>query len=165
MRELACVQVIVSRHVLSANNVSAFFQTDGGHTGQEVSLFLMYNHKQNKAEQIWAGCTNVDGKLSAHVANGTRQRMRLFFKSENQRLDSIYVGSGQGTPESLSKCLQRLNLLSQFFCADSCGLHNIQSVLRLPILLCIGSGGLNNDDAIQLLHTMYVFHVENCSYW
>ena len=107
------MQIIVSRHALSGNNVSEFFQTDGGHAGQEVSLFLMYNHKQNKAEQIWAGCTNVDGKLSAHVANGTRLRMRLFFKSENQRLDGICVDSGQGTPKSFSKCLQRLNLLSQ----------------------------------------------------
>ena len=68
--------------------------------------------------------------------------MRLFFKSENQRLDGICVDSGQGTTESLSKCLQRLNLLSQFFRADSCRLHDIQSVLQLPILSCIGSGGL-----------------------
>ena len=52
VRELACVQVIVLRTILSENNVLAFFQTDGGHAGQEVSLFLMYTHDRNQAEQI-----------------------------------------------------------------------------------------------------------------
>ena len=33
-------------------------------------------------------------------------------------------------------------------------------MLRYPIQLCIGTGGLDNDDAIQLLHTMYAFYVE-----
>ena len=106
------------------------------------------------------------GKLSSHVANGTRERMKLFFKSEDQRLDGICVNSIQRTPESLRKCLRGLNLLSHFFCTDSCGLQDIhQSAVRLPILSCIGSGGLHNDDAIQLLHTMYVIHVENRSFW
>ena len=69
---------------------------------KQLSLFSMYNHKHNKVEQIWAGCTTIGGKLSANVANGTRQRMSLFFKSENQRLDGICVDSEQGTPESLT---------------------------------------------------------------
>ena len=37
VRELARVQVIVSRHALSGKNVSVFFQTDGGHAGQEAT--------------------------------------------------------------------------------------------------------------------------------
>ena len=108
-------------------------------------------------DQIWTGCTNVGGKLSAHVANGTKQRMTLFFKSDQQELNGICVDSGQGTPESSNKYLSDLNLLSQHFTADSCGLHDIQSVLCLPILSCIGSGGLDSDDAIQALHSMYAF--------
>ena len=56
--------------------------------------------------------------------------------------------------------------VESIFCANtSCGLHDIQSVLRLPILSCIGSGGLDNDDAIQLLNTTYSCHVEICSFW
>ena len=145
--------------------MSAFFQTDGGHAGQEVSLFSIYNHDRNQVEQVWSGCTNVGGKLYSDVAKGTRQRMRLFFKSENQKLDGLCVDSGQGTLESLNKCLGNLNLLSQFFRADSCGLHDIQNVLRLPILSCIDSVGLDSDDEIQLLHTMDSFYIENRSYW
>ena len=73
-------------------------------------------------------------------------------------MDGICVDSGQGTPEPLSKCMQDLDLLSPFFNCDSCDLHDIQSILRYPIQLCIGTGGLVNDDAIQLLHTMYALH-------
>ena len=122
----------------------------------------MYNHDLERVDQEWSGCTNVSGKLSDHVANGTKQRMKLFFKSDQQQLNGICVDSGQGIPESLSKCLSNLNLLSQYFSAASCGLHDIQSVLCLPIF---GSGGLDSDDAIQAFHTMYAFYTEKKAYW
>ena len=67
----------------------------GGHTGQEVSLFSMYNHEQNQVEQIWSGCTDVGGKLSSDVTKGTKQRMKLFFKLEDQQLDGICADSVQ----------------------------------------------------------------------
>ena len=91
--------------------------------------------------------------------------MSLFFKFEHQQLDGICVDSGQGKPESLSKYLGNLNLLSKFLCADSFSLCNIWSVLCLPMLSCIDSGGLDYCDEIQLLHTMYVFYIKNRSFW
>ena len=67
------------------------------------AFFPMYNHDLERVDQIWSGFTNVGGKLSAHVANGTKQRMKLFFKSDQQQMYGICAGSGQGIPESLSK--------------------------------------------------------------
>ena len=96
---------------------------------------------------------------------GSKTKNELSFLSENPKVDDICVDSGQGAPESLSKYTKELHLLSPFFNCHSCGLHNIQSVLHYLTQLCIGTGGLENDDAIQLLHTMYVFYINNRSYW
>ena len=78
VRELACLRVLISRNKLSSKNICAIFQTDGGHREQEVSLFSTYNHDYDRVDQIWSGYTNVGGKISAHVANGTKQRIKLF---------------------------------------------------------------------------------------
>ena len=76
----------------------------------------------------------VGGKFSLATALGAKERMNLFLKSNNQQLvDGICVDSNQGKPESLSQCMRDLNLLSPFFDSDSCGLHDIQSVLGYPI--------------------------------
>ena len=45
-----------------------FYQTDGGHRGQEVSLFSFYNKENDKVEQIWAGLNSVGGKGGDDVA-------------------------------------------------------------------------------------------------
>ena len=121
--------------MLSTDNVSSFFQTDGGPDGQEVSLFSLYNHQRKQVEQIWSSCTTVGGEFSEETAIGAKQRVNLFFRSANSKVDGICVDSGQGTSESLSKCMKELDLLSPFFNCDSCGLHDIQSVLRYPIQL------------------------------
>ena len=131
-------------------------------------MFSRYNHQQREVQQIWAGCTNVGGKLSSDIALGAKLRMKLFFPHTGEqlkKLDGITVDSGQGTPESLGKCMQQLGLTSNCFCVDSCGLHDLQSVLRYSILNFIGAGGLDGDNAVQRLHTMYSFYIENRSYW
>ena len=78
-----------------------------------------------------------------------------------QKLDGIAGDSGQqGTPELLGKCMQKLDMTSNCLSIDSCGLHglhDLQSVLRYPILNCIKANGLDSSDAIQLLHLMYAF--------
>ena len=49
-------------------------------------------------------------------------------------MDGICLDSGQGTPESLGVEMGKLNLLTPFFTADSCGLCDLQSVFRYPVL-------------------------------
>ena len=85
---------------------------------------------------------------SSETALGAKQKMKLFLEDNKQIIDGICVDSGQGTPESLSKCMRKLNLLSPYFNVDSCGLHDIQSVLGYPIQLCMGTRGLDTDDEI-----------------
>ena len=94
VKKLAQVQVMVSRNMLSTDNISSFFQTDGGHAGQEVSLFSLYNHERKQVEQIWSSCTTVGGKFSEVTAMGAKQRMNLFFRSANPKVDGICVDSG-----------------------------------------------------------------------
>ena len=167
VKELASLQVIVHRNMVSSG--ASFFQTDGGHKGQEVSLFSTYCTTQERIIQVWAGCNTVAGKTSFDVAVGAKLRLELFFTKPalllSPQVDGICVDSGQGTPESLSKEMHKLGLLTAFFCCDSCGLHDVQSVFRYAILICIGAGGLDSDDAIQLLHTLFSFYVEVRSFW
>ena len=80
--------------------------------------------------------------------SGSKTKNELVFLFENPKVDGICVDSGQGTPESLSKCMKELDLRSPFFNCDNCSLHDIQNVLRYPIQLCIGTVGLKNDDEI-----------------
>ena len=68
-------------------------------------------------------------------------------------------------PESLGKCAKKLDPTSIYFYCDSYGLHDLQFVLRYQVLNYIGVGGLDSDDTIQLLHTMYAVYIENRSYW
>ena len=169
--ELAHMQVMIFRDVLS--NGSVFFQTDGGHESQEVSLLSKYCPKQNKIIQVWAGLNSVAGKSSLQVALGAKKRLELFCPPQNNnshvtilpKTDGICLDSGQGTPESLGAELKKLNLVTPFFASDSCGLHDLQSVFRYPVLQCIGSGGLETDNAIQLLHTTFSFFVEHKGLW
>ena len=77
VKELAILQLIVSRQLLKTD--SSYFQTDGGHKHQEFSLFSRYNHQQREVQQIWAGCTNVGGKLSSDIALEAKLRMKLNF--------------------------------------------------------------------------------------
>ena len=79
-------------------------------------------------------------------------------------VNGLCSDSGQGTPESFGQEMKKENLLLPFFNAYSCGLHDIQSTFRYPILLCIGSGGLDNNDAIQKLqkHSVSTKHKKVC---
>jgi len=163
VKELAVMQVMVYRDIFSTGSI--FYQTDGGHAGQEVSLLSKYCEKEEKVIQVWAGLTSVGGKGSSQVAQSTKKRIELFCGGPISKIDGLCVDSGCGTPESLGAELQKLDLTSSFFTPDSCGLHDIQSVFRYSVLNCIGGGSLDQDNAIQLLHTMFSFYNENKSYW
>ena len=132
-------------------------------------MFSTYSHSQNRVLQVWAGCNAAGGNLSSDVAFAAKLRVELFLHKQSllqsPQLHGICVDSGAGTPESLEKAMGNLKLLRSTFCCDSCGLHDIQSVFRYSILICIGAGGLDSDDALQLLHTLFSFYVEVRSFW
>ena len=58
-----------------------------------------------------------------------------------------------------------MKIYSQYAEDHSCGIHDIQSVFRLATQHCIGEGGLDAENAIQLLHTLYSMFLQNRSYW
>jgi hypothetical protein len=59
--------------------------------------------------------------------------------------------SGAWTPESLEAQLMKANkMILGWALSDSCTLHDLQSLFRLPTRRCMGNGGLESRDAMQL---------------
>jgi len=58
-------------------------------------------------------------------------------------------------PESSYNALVRIYRASPHGTADSCGLHDMKSIFRLPVKQFIGVGGLDKSDAIQCIHAVY----------
>jgi hypothetical protein len=161
VKELAVTQVIIARHQLQGLNV--YLQTDGGHLGQEVRLLSYWDERRSEVRTIWLGLSYC-GKTSDDVARGIKLSLDLF-RRNNSTIDGATVDSGQGTPESFRAACSKLNICSIDCAFDSCGIHDIQSVFRLPMLYCVGEGGLNNNNAVQFLHTLFSLFDESRSYW
>ena len=71
-------------------------------------------------------------------------------------IDGLTNDSGAGTPESLEAELVKENKMVQGVAlSDSCALHDLQSVFRLPIRHYMGDGGLDNRNAMQLIHAVW----------
>ena len=64
-------------------------------------------------------------------------------------------------PNHLVKHVKVLKLYCVHAMDHSCGLHDCQLVIRLAIQYCIGVGGLDNENAIQFLHTLYSMFLAN----
>jgi hypothetical protein len=72
------------------------------------------------------------------------------------QLGAASVDSGCGTPESFEKVLVYINRMDpEDSDVDSCGLHDLQSIFRLPIQHYIGNGGLGNRNCVQAIHSVY----------
>ena len=154
---LAAMQVITTRLSVPPT-AKLFVQTDGGHQGQEVRLLSYYNQRKNKIEVVWLGLTYC-GKDSGAVARGLRQSLVLWF-DYNRLIAGTTGDSGSGTPESLGKACSEIGITEPLSQDHSCGLHDCSSVFRPTIEKMIGKGGLDSDNAVQLLHTIYSLYYE-----
>ena len=73
--------------------------------------------------------------------------------------------SGCGTPESFSIACTNINICTSDAAHHFCGLHDVQSKFWLAMMHCIGEGGLENKNALQLLHTLYSSFDEHHVLW
>ena len=153
--------VIVHSKIRTSGNL--FMQTDGGQKEQEVRLFSFWDFDDNKPRQFWTD-VSYNGKKSTEVATGTKASLKLV-GHETKQLMGLTGDSGQGTPESTAKALQKGGIWNARAMEDSCGLHDLQSVFRLPIEHYIGDGGLENNNAIQYIHTVFSFFKEVKTRW
>jgi hypothetical protein len=76
-------------------------------------------------------------KTSIGVATGTQHSMRK--KVGVEKLWGVTSDSGRGTPESLSRELDKKGLIEDDISSDSCGLHDLMSCFRLPCQHFIGT--------------------------
>jgi hypothetical protein len=150
-------------------NTDVFCQSGGGQKGQEVRLFTLWDEndktqtKHGSICQFWAGLTYT-GKTSAAVAKGTNHSFKKF-GLPGKKISGCCGDSGAGTPESYAKLLDTLGIWHQHAAADSCGLHDLQSAFRPALQYYVGVGGLDLQNAIQLLHTMFALYMELKKGW
>ena len=106
VKDLAYRQVMIFRDKISDSVL--FYQTDGGHQGQEVSLFSFYNTKTDKVEHIWAGLNSVGGKGGDNVAASVKLRLELMCKAGTTIDGGSTMDSGPGTPELHTAACRKL---------------------------------------------------------
>ena len=95
------------------------------------------------------------GKKSEDIAKGIEYSLKQFGLPLLPPSLRVTVDSSAGTPESLKVSLMNIQLWGTHLAlADSCGIHDIQSLFRLPIAQWIGEGGLDRRNTIQLIHTV-----------
>jgi hypothetical protein len=86
-------------------------------------------------------------KKAEVVAKGMKHSLRKFGLVD-KKLRGSTSNSGAGTPESWSKALDKEGLWEEVSMEDSCGIHDFQSVFRLPLQHFIGEGSLDGQNAI-----------------
>jgi hypothetical protein len=145
---------------------SAFFQncgavylmSDGGHKGSQVKLLSGWDEhdtSQTPEGSVRTILLDIDasGKKSEDVATGCVYSLE---KIGVDNIDGLTNDSGAGTPESLqAELVEKDKMVEGVALADSCALHDLQSVFRLPIRHYMGDGGLDNRNAMQLIHAVW----------
>ena len=159
---LAVEQLVIIHSKISKSG-NLFMQTDGGQREQEVRLLSLWDCEENKPRQFWTDIS-YNGKKSTDVATGTKASLKLV-GHETKELMGLTGDSGQGTPESTAQALREGGIWHARAMEDSCGLHDLQSVFRLPIEHYIGDGGLDNNNALQYIHTVFSFFKEVRPRW
>jgi hypothetical protein len=155
--ELAKDQYLIFSRKMDDANI--FCQSDGGQKGQEVRLFSLLDEADTTQSEhgaiceFWADLTYT-GKTSDEVAAGTNHSLKKFGHPD-KLINGSTSDSGAGTPESYANACAKIGIWHLQGIADSCGLHDLQSVFRLAMQQFVGEGGLDARNAIQLLHTVF----------
>jgi hypothetical protein len=114
--------------------------------------------------QFWAGLTHT-GETSVAVTEVTNHAFKNFGLPD-KNISGCSGDSGAGTPQSCAKSLNSLGIWHhQHVAADLCGLHDLPSAFRPALHCCVGIGGPDLRNAIQLLHTMSALCMELKKGW
>ena len=130
--DLATLQLSIFGYLMSKAK-SAFVQSDGGHDGQEIRIFNIWNTLDKSLTpdgtmmSFWADLT-FNGKKSIEVAAGMKLSLRRL-GNEDKELKGGTWDSGQGTPESAACAMHQIGLWHKLATSDSCGIHDLQSVI------------------------------------
>jgi hypothetical protein len=151
------------------DNANVFCQLDGGQKGQEVRLFTLLDEADKTQFEHWAICKfwadlTYTGKTSNVVAAGTNNLLQKFGHL-NKLINGSTSNSGAGTPESYANACTKIGIWHQQGMSNSCSLHDLQSVFWLAMQQFVGEGGLDAQNALQLLHAIFSLYKELKSRW
>lgn len=168
VKELAVDNLMRFRPLVERNGL--VIQSDGGPTGQEIIIATTFDPDTKTEDapfgmpvQFMLGTQSACGKSSKHEAAAILKGVKTLGAGDpfKFRLLSLGRDSGGGTSETTLSAIfeQGANYFDATSNTDaspeSCGLHDIQSIVRLPLTTYIGKGGLGKNDAPQYLHTLY----------
>jgi hypothetical protein len=154
---LALEQAIIASTFFQ-NCGAVYLMSDGGHKGSQVKLLSGWDEhdtSQTPDGSVRAIVLDIDasGKKSEDVATGCVCSLE---KIGVETIDGLTNDSGAGAPESLEAELAKENKMAKAVAlSESCGLHDLQSDFRLPMRHCMGDGGLDNRNAMQLTRAVF----------
>lgn len=137
---------------------AVYLSTDLGDKSACVKL-LSYVHETKHTEKLKTFLLDVGitGKKAPSIASGIDHSLTSFGLGSEFKLAGQMTDSGGAAIESLGKALKDIDraVLGEDYIIASCGLHNMQSLIREPIKSLLGDGGLNERTSLQCLHAMY----------
>jgi len=150
--------IIIAHKVKKAEH--CFLQCDHAPDGS-LAKVLTYFDEEDKTktvdgsvQQFFLG-VEVTGKKSIEIAEGIDHSFNTVLGLQQFTISGITNDSEEVHLSLYTMLLLQINRAHPGGNGDSCGLHDLQSVFRLPIQQYIGLGGLERHDALQLAHAVY----------
>jgi hypothetical protein len=110
--------------------------------------------------EFWADLTYT-GMTSNEVAAGTNHSLQKFGHPSKQ----INGSTSAGTPVSYANAYVKIGIWHEQGISNLCGLHDLQSVFPLGMQQVVSKGGLESQNAIQFLHTIFSLYLVLKSSW
>ena len=151
--ELAVDQTIAAS-VRIAKAEAVYFSTDHGDNGACVKrLFYWLDDKLHD----FTLDVDTSGKKGADIADAFANSVRKLFLDDGFTFAGQTSDSGGGQLEELAMQMKETGLAPEhiLYLVGSCGLHNMQSIIREPLRQFLGDGGLSERTALQSLHAVY----------
>ena len=121
-----------------------------------IKYLVWWNHG---LQRVVFQLLDSDASMGSHVECGmaiAKSLKKLDFEGSSLRLQGQCTDSGGGgVLEGLATQLKALGVVLDGYSVLACGIHSLQLQISRPIKELIGDGGLDNRNAMQLLHSIY----------
>jgi len=160
VKDLAMKQCLVASYQM-ARAAQVNIQTDAGTKhDQQIKVYTWWSPTDitktpEGSVQFFLADIDVTDKTSADVADGI-EHSNLRLCNGNLKIGSHTGDSGGGgNRHPLYREMDGKGMTLIDYLIETCGLHNLQSLIRLPIQKLIGTGGVDKQNAVQALHSVY----------
>ena len=141
--------------LLDDKNSVAFLGIDKGPSGDFVKIVSQYNHKTEKVE-IFILDNEKSGGTNVEAAHSIKFSVDRFELGDDFTFGGFTADSGGGgTRAGLMYYLKPMHIVEEDGLIGTCSLHCLQLLLANPTLKYIGKGGIEERNALQLLHAIF----------